>query len=444
MKKNRFDLSFNVKQTANLGLVTPTSFLTVVPGDEMKINPQVTIKFAPLVGPVLGLFKMKMASIFVPIKLVWQNFEHYFTGDYGASPVLPYITIDTSTTWAMTDFMRYFAAKTSNQHYENINALIPRSYQKGYFDYFYKDNGAAANANESTYLSKGDGNDTTTSMSVQYDFYSSDYFAKMMTNQFYSTFPTFGGSAFTAEQLATWLTNARNQSILMKVKNNFPDYVKHIFGLTNEEMKGATGRSQLIHYRESLFTFTEIVNTALTATSPLGAPGAIVHLNDNTYATNFKSAEHGYIINIISIEPIPDTFGIRKELLLSNKYAIYNPTYEAQGNEPVTRIQMYRDVVDSDAAMVTGYLPIYNHLRETRDFIGGEFVDSTPSVLVLRRTPAWTSATNIYKILSSEYSYIFASYSIPQIRIFQRYNIDAMRVLRKPLSTIPDISQIIE
>lgn len=446
-QKSRFNLGFKILNSMNLGLITPLAFQEVIPGDEFHIRPQINIKFAPLVGPVVGLFKLKFWTFYVDYETIFKNFKQYYSiayNDGGADTYAPYFNdVDLNTTWSMEEFWRYFLKTSTAAALVDLNAMPVRAYQKIYLDRLYHDFTSDAAPAYSSYYGINEGADVTTVIDVHKDNYMTDYYSEAVATQFYSTMPSLGGAAFTVGDFEKWLQNARNQSIFKKVKGNFFDYVKQLFNIGNDDLKGDNGLATLVSYHEKYFTPTEVLNTALTATAPLGAPGAICTVSENNWSANFKSKGFGLLMYIAEIEPIPFNFGVRKELLPLTHTGVYNPTYECLGNEPIYLKEVNGDPTTANQNTIYAYMPMYQHLRRTRDFIGGEFTDSTPLILSVHR-PDNLSADDLYTITSSDYDYLFASYTLPQIRVFSYIDVQADRVVKNLISSVPDLTRIIK
>ena len=77
---NYFDLSHDVKMGIEMGNLTPSCLLEVVPGDNFKIQVETMIRFMPLVSPVMHKIKATTHYYFVPNRLLWKNWEKFITG----------------------------------------------------------------------------------------------------------------------------------------------------------------------------------------------------------------------------------------------------------------------------------------------------------------------------------------------------------------------------
>ena len=91
-KRSLFNLSHEVKLTGNMGWLYPILCQEVIPGDTWKINSEVLCRFAPLTAPIMHRVNLKMNYFFVPMRLIWDEWETFITGgeDGKHFPVKPY------------------------------------------------------------------------------------------------------------------------------------------------------------------------------------------------------------------------------------------------------------------------------------------------------------------------------------------------------------------
>ena len=65
-RKNKFDLSREVKMTMQMGKLYPAFIQDIIPGDSFRVNTQQMLRFSPLLAPVLHNIDLKMDYFFVP------------------------------------------------------------------------------------------------------------------------------------------------------------------------------------------------------------------------------------------------------------------------------------------------------------------------------------------------------------------------------------------
>jgi hypothetical protein len=89
-KKNVFDLTHDVKLSAEMGNLTPILTMECVPGDKFDIGCESLIRFAPMIAPVMHRMDVTMHYFFVPNRILWSNWEKFIT-DANSGLVQPYI-----------------------------------------------------------------------------------------------------------------------------------------------------------------------------------------------------------------------------------------------------------------------------------------------------------------------------------------------------------------
>lgn len=98
-KKNRFNLSHNVKLTGKFGKLIPILCTPTLPGDTFKCSTELLVRFAPLMAPIMHKVDVYTHFFFVPNRLVWSHWKDFITGGESGeeSPVYPRFRIDDTT-----------------------------------------------------------------------------------------------------------------------------------------------------------------------------------------------------------------------------------------------------------------------------------------------------------------------------------------------------------
>lgn len=160
-RKNKFNLSREVKQTGNIGTLMPCFIQDVIPGDSFNVNTQQMIRFSPLVAPMMHNIDFKLDYFFVPYRLVWKEWKDFITGgeDGNDLPSYPRIGINSNTKRLLTkaslaDYLGVPPVSASNisggdgawtdlsngDDKQFISALPFRAYQLIYHEYFRDQN----------------------------------------------------------------------------------------------------------------------------------------------------------------------------------------------------------------------------------------------------------------------------------------------------------------
>ena len=79
-KKNKFDLSREVKMSGNMGYLYPCFIQDVIPGDSFRVNTEQLVRFSPLLAPAMHRIDLKIDYFFVPYRLVWKEWKDFITG----------------------------------------------------------------------------------------------------------------------------------------------------------------------------------------------------------------------------------------------------------------------------------------------------------------------------------------------------------------------------
>lgn len=100
--KNFFDLTHDVKLSANMGELTPIMALECVPGDKFDIGCESIVRFAPMTAPVMHRMDVTMHYFFVPNRILWKNWVDFITnnGPNGTGPeyVAPFFNVTNAWT----------------------------------------------------------------------------------------------------------------------------------------------------------------------------------------------------------------------------------------------------------------------------------------------------------------------------------------------------------
>lgn len=93
--RNKFNLSRERKFSFNMGDVVPLMVQEVVPGDSFRVSPELMMRLAPMLAPIMHRVNVKIEHFFVPNRLVWSEWEDFITGGrLGTSaPVTPKLSI---------------------------------------------------------------------------------------------------------------------------------------------------------------------------------------------------------------------------------------------------------------------------------------------------------------------------------------------------------------
>ncbi|QXP07941.1 MAG: major capsid protein [Arizlama microvirus] len=78
--RSAFDLSYDKKFTCDMGQLIPVQCDEVIPSDKIILGNQCTIRFQPMVAPILHEVNMYSHTFFVPYRLLDDNWTEFITG----------------------------------------------------------------------------------------------------------------------------------------------------------------------------------------------------------------------------------------------------------------------------------------------------------------------------------------------------------------------------
>lgn len=147
-----FDLGHSHLLTTQMGILTPSLLLECYPGDKWKISTETFIRFAPLVAPVMHKINVFQHYFFVPNRIIWPNWDKFWTGNDGkpnppSPPYIRYSGPDFNHTFATSSLGDYYGLPTGtpvNLEEAKISALPFAGYQAIYNEYYRDQNLVAA------------------------------------------------------------------------------------------------------------------------------------------------------------------------------------------------------------------------------------------------------------------------------------------------------------
>lgn len=170
-KRSKFSLSHYKLATMNMGMIVPVGLTEVLPGDTLQQATSAFIRVTPLAAPVMHPVHVSIHHWYVPLRLIWDDFESFITGgeDGLDDSVYPTVTAGSSG-FAIGSLADYLGVPTGVANLE-VSALPFRAYDLIYNEW-YRDE----NLVDPLVISTESGKDTTTSMTLQAHAWKKDYF----------------------------------------------------------------------------------------------------------------------------------------------------------------------------------------------------------------------------------------------------------------------------
>lgn len=433
--KNFFDLTHDVKLSANMGELTPILTLEAVPGDKFDISCESIIRFAPMVAPVMHRMDVTMHYFFVPNRILWDNWEPFITNNLpnGTAPhdyVLPYMSVgdgwieNVPNSLRLMDYMGIPPIPSGGVG-QNINALPFAAYQCIYNEY-YRDQNLIEPINYKVHDgNNNDGSYTRVSelTGIRYRAWEHDYFTSSLpfaqkgaavdiplgqiaenapiyrdttsgptpttlTGTPYSVVVAGSNSETTSTDLfaatgglevePTTINDLRRayrlQEWLEKNARGGTRYIESI--LSHFGVKSSDARLQRPEYIcgvKSPVVISEVLNTSGTQDQlPQGNMAGHGISVSSGKSGSYYVEEHGYIIGIMSVMPkTAYQQGIPRTFLKFDPLDYYWPSFANIGEQEVLVQELY--AYTNNAGDTFGYVPRYAEYKYMPSRVAGDF-----------------------------------------------------------------------
>lgn len=173
MRRSKFGLSYYKLLTMKMGELVPIGLKMVLPGDTIQHATSALIRTTPLLAPIMTPVHARIHHFFVPLRIIWDEFEDFITGgpDGMDATVFPTITIaGGAPQGSLADYLGV-PPKTYNPGNSTVSALPFRAYA-ACFNEYYRDQDLV----QAVGLYTGSGNDTITNQDIQNVAWEKDYF----------------------------------------------------------------------------------------------------------------------------------------------------------------------------------------------------------------------------------------------------------------------------
>lgn len=138
--KNVFDLSHDVKMTAQMGKLYPTLVMECVPGDSFSIGCESLLRFAPLIAPVMHRIDVTMHYFFVPNRIIYPNWEKWIFNERPDGEELPYFSVVAPAFGvANMKFMDYMGIPPNPGANTSFVSALPMMAYTKIFNEYYRD-----------------------------------------------------------------------------------------------------------------------------------------------------------------------------------------------------------------------------------------------------------------------------------------------------------------
>lgn len=142
--RNNFDLSHELKTTTDMGFLTPILVLETMPGDTIKIKPEVMARMVPMVSPVMHRIKITMDFFWVPNRILWDKWQKWIVGtEVAEHPYLNWNGVDNNSPVSLASYQGIPQSTAASLTAAKISAFPMYGYWKIYDEYYRDQNQVA-------------------------------------------------------------------------------------------------------------------------------------------------------------------------------------------------------------------------------------------------------------------------------------------------------------
>lgn len=496
MKRSKFNLSHHKLLTGDMGKLLPIGCVDALPGDTFQHATGALVRTSPLVAPVMHPVEVRMHHLFVPYRLIWDDFEDFITGgdDGNDASVFPTITLDDTTgaEGTLADYLGVPTVGTGNTL--EVSALPFRAYNL-IFNEYYRDQDLTTEATIAT----TSGADATTATDLKKIAWEKDYFTSSrpwtqkgaeVTVPLGDSAPVKGiygnTTALTTGTMSTdfedidgansssghYYLDARDGQNASRIgmdadSNGHPQVTVDLSSATGidvndlrlalalqrmKEVRGMYG-SKYIDYLEYLgvkgqdsrlqrpeylgggkqtIQFSEVLSTDGSNTGDMKGHG-ISALRSNKYQRFIP--EHGVIMSFISVRPKTMYMqGLSRHWNKRTKEEFFQRELQLIGQQNIKNKEVYAEHTNPDDTF--GYQDRYDEYRRNESTVSGEF-RSTLNHWHMARDFSTDPALNSTFVECTPTTRVFASTATHPLWIMTNHHIVARRMLIKnPINRI--------
>lgn len=211
-KRNFFNLSHENKLTCKMGQLIPVYCEPVLPGDTFNVHTDFMVRLQALLSPIYHRVNVYTHAFFVPNRIIFDDWEKFITKGEDGNDNTVYPTISAPAGgWSEGSLADYLYGVPTGVANIEVDALPFRAYAKIYNEWYRNQN----LQNELT-VSTAAGADSTTSTTLMYRNWVSDYYTRSLpfiqrgpqvTVPLGSTAPVVGTSPFVVSTSGGTMTN---------------------------------------------------------------------------------------------------------------------------------------------------------------------------------------------------------------------------------------------
>lgn len=490
MKRSKFNLSHFRNLSCDMGELVPIGLTEVLPGDTVQHATSALIRTQPLLAPVMHPVEVRIHHWYVPIRLIWDEFEDFITGGPAGVSVPAFPTINLNSTFsAIGTLSDYLGVPPVPSGVMAVNALPFRAYQL-IWNNWYRDQDLETEA----VVRLSSGVDTTTDKNLKRCAWEKDGFTSArpweqkgpaITVPIGTQAPikgiglanptsviatpgsvtqsdgsTMGGSAVgTNSNVYFGMDNATTPSGAGNNLNIYADLtnasgvtvtvLREALALQRYEEARARFGSRYVEYLRYLgvkssdarlnlpeylgggsqmISFSEVLQTAAAGTDPVGTMRGhgIGSMRSNRYRRFFE--EHGYVLSLLSVRPkTMYVQGLSRLWNRRTKEDFWQRELEHIGQQEVLNKEVYAAHSVPDG--IFGYQDRYQEYRRMESGVSGEFRSSLLDYWHLARTFSSDPALNASFVSCVPTERVFPVPSQDVLYVMARHQMVARRMV---------------
>lgn len=427
MKRSKHSLSHYKLLSMDMGELVPLTWFEVLPGDSIQQATTALIRCSPLVAPVMHPVHAHIRHFYVPLRLIWDDFEDFITGgpDGNNTSIHPFFDNINANVGSLQD---YLGVPTGTP--TDVSALPTRAYNFIWNEY-YRDQ----DLQTERVVNKASGGDATTTMTLAFVNWEKDYFTSarpweqkgpsitvpigtsapvrgdgtdlkiygatagggdprsvLYENSTVKLRPSgagwgadqnvripqsgasgmiadlTGASAVTVNALREAMALQRYEEARARFGSRYTEYLRYL-GVRSSDAR--LQRPEYLGGGRQTIQFSEVLQTA-EGTDPVGdlKGHGIGVARSNRYRRFFE--EHGIVISLMSVRPKTIySQGLRKGFIRRTKEDYWQKELEHIGQAEVYNKELYAAGPSPDG--VFGFQDRYDEYRRIESSVAGEF-----------------------------------------------------------------------